>query len=43
MPSLDLALLGITLGETYPRPIVDRAIVRTRTLAAYQAAQQKPA
>ena len=28
---------GITLGETYPKPIVDHARARTRALAAYNA------
>jgi len=29
---------GITLGDTYPEPIVDHATARLRTLAAYRAA-----
>jgi len=36
---LDLAVAGITLGETYPWPIVDHAMARDRTLAAYAAAK----
>jgi deoxyribodipyrimidine photo-lyase len=39
MPPGELALLGIKLGEHYPRPIVDRALVKVRTLAAYRASQ----
>ncbi|MEZ5341460.1 MAG: deoxyribodipyrimidine photo-lyase [Acidimicrobiales bacterium] len=35
---LELALHGVTLGDTYPWPIVDHAKARTRTLAAYRAA-----
>jgi deoxyribodipyrimidine photo-lyase len=36
---LELAAAGITLGETYPEPIVDHASARLRTLAAYRAAE----
>jgi deoxyribodipyrimidine photo-lyase len=35
---LDLEVAGITLGETYPWPIVDHAEARERTLVAYAAA-----
>ncbi|MGD9603429.1 MAG: deoxyribodipyrimidine photo-lyase [Gammaproteobacteria bacterium] len=41
MPPLELSLCGVVLGETYPHRIVDRAIVKARTLAAYQAAQAR--
>lgn len=33
-PPMALAQAGITLGEQYPRPIVDHAVARTRALAA---------
>jgi deoxyribodipyrimidine photo-lyase len=36
---LELAAAGVTLGETYPAPIVDHAAARLRTLAAYRAAR----
>ena len=36
---LDLAAAGVTLGDTYPEPIVDHADARERTLAAYRAAE----
>ncbi len=39
MPPLTMALHGFIPGETYPLPIVDHAIVKARTLAAYRAAQ----
>lgn len=35
---LDLAGAGVILGDTYPSPIVDHAIARDRTLAAYKEA-----
>jgi len=35
---LDLAAAGITLGETYPFPIVDHPFARERALATYKAA-----
>lgn len=35
---LELAAAGVTIGDTYPAPIVDHAQARERTLAAYQAA-----
>ena len=38
-PPLDLAQAGVTLGDTYPFPIVDHRFARERTLAAYQAAK----
>jgi deoxyribodipyrimidine photo-lyase len=34
-PADVLAEAGVVLGETYPRPIVDRRITRERALAAY--------
>jgi deoxyribodipyrimidine photo-lyase len=33
---LDLAVAGITLGKTYPHPIVDHAEARARALAAFK-------
>lgn len=39
-PPREQSLLGIKIGETYPLPIVDRAIVKARTLAAYRASQE---
>jgi deoxyribodipyrimidine photo-lyase len=30
---------GVIIGETYPAPIVDRAVVKERTLAAYKRSQ----
>ncbi len=35
---LELAAVGITLGETYPEPIVDHKAARYRTLDAYKTA-----
>jgi deoxyribodipyrimidine photo-lyase len=37
-PAQVLSKAGITLGDTYPQPIVDHASARIRTLAAYKAA-----
>ena len=34
---LDLRQAGVTLGTTYPHPIVDHAVARDRALAAYAA------
>lgn len=34
-PPLELAALGLTLGEHYPHPMVDHAIQRERALAMY--------
>ena len=39
---LELAAAGVTLGETYPEPIVDHAFARDRCLATYQAAVKAP-
>jgi deoxyribodipyrimidine photo-lyase len=36
---LELAAAGVTLGETYPEPLVDHAAARDRALAAYQHAR----
>ncbi|MDH3499175.1 MAG: DNA photolyase family protein [Acidimicrobiia bacterium] len=36
---LDLETAGITLGETYPAPIVDHAMARERCLDAYEQAR----
>ncbi|MEM9518684.1 MAG: deoxyribodipyrimidine photo-lyase [Actinomycetota bacterium] len=35
---LDLAAAGVVLGDTYPAPIVNHAVARDRTLAAYKTA-----
>ncbi len=37
-PPLDLAAIGVTLGDTYPQPMVDHTDARDATLAAYAAA-----
>ena len=37
-PADALAKVGVTLGETYPRPVVDLAEARTRALDTYRAA-----
>ncbi len=36
---LELAAAGVTLGDTYPEPIVDHAMARERVLGAYAAAR----
>ncbi|NNC80742.1 MAG: deoxyribodipyrimidine photo-lyase [Acidimicrobiales bacterium] len=36
---LDLAAAGVVLGDSYPAPIVDHAMARERTLAAYKEAR----
>ena len=36
---LELAAAGVTLGDTYPAPIVDHATARLRALAAYRTAR----
>lgn len=36
---LDLEAAGVTLGDNYPRPIVDHSEARDRTLAAYKKAR----
>jgi deoxyribodipyrimidine photo-lyase len=41
-PPLALAAAGVTLGETYPRPIVDHAAARADALAALSAISAKP-
>jgi deoxyribodipyrimidine photolyase len=35
-----LAAAGVTLGKSYPAPIVDLAATRTRALQAYQQVTQ---
>jgi deoxyribodipyrimidine photo-lyase len=35
-PAAELARAGVTLGETYPRPIVDHATARQAALAAWR-------
>lgn len=37
LPPMEQQRLGVRIGQNYPAPIVDRAVVRERTLAAYQA------
>ena len=39
--TLDLASAGVTLGTTYPSPIVDHAAARERVLAAYRSAETR--
>jgi deoxyribodipyrimidine photo-lyase len=39
---LDLAAAGVTLGTTYPFPIIDHAFARGRAMAAYHAATRGP-
>lgn len=41
-PPLALSMSGVTLGEDYPRPIVDHAMARERALAALAAVSGKP-
>ena len=36
-----LATAGVTLGETYPEPIVDHGEARARALAAYEAVRAR--
>jgi deoxyribodipyrimidine photo-lyase len=36
---LELADHGVTLGETYPAPLIDHAIARQETIAAYEASR----
>lgn len=36
-----LAKAGVTLGETYPKPVVDHKTARDRALAAYQTMREK--
>ncbi len=36
---LELAEYGVTLGETYPLPLVEHAVAREATIAAYEAAR----
>ena len=38
-----LSEAGVTLGNTYPHPIVDLAAGRTRALEAYRASVREPA
>jgi deoxyribodipyrimidine photo-lyase len=38
---LELAEYGVTLGETYPGPLVDHAVSRQETIAAYEAARTR--
>ncbi len=41
LPPLELAQLGVSLGDTYPHPIVDHAEARVRTLEAYALAKEQ--
>jgi len=38
---LELAEHGVTLGETYPGPLIDHALARYETIAAYEAARAR--
>jgi deoxyribodipyrimidine photo-lyase len=40
-PDAALASAGVTLGETYPRPVVDHGEARARALAAYDAVRAR--
>jgi deoxyribodipyrimidine photo-lyase len=40
-PPSELAVAGVTLGETYPHPIIDHRFARERAIAAYAAAQAR--
>jgi deoxyribodipyrimidine photo-lyase len=40
-PPIELARLGVTLGDTYPYPIVDHSFARDRALATYAAARRR--
>jgi deoxyribodipyrimidine photo-lyase len=42
VPPLDLASVGVVMGEHYPSPIVDLAQSRARALAAYADANRRP-
>jgi len=42
-PEAELARAGVTLGETYPRPIVDHATARRQALAAWQSLRTRNA
>jgi deoxyribodipyrimidine photo-lyase len=37
-----MAAAGITLGETYPAPIVEHGEARSRALAAYDVVKRAP-
>ncbi len=39
-PPKELELLRVTLGETYPHPLIDHTFARERTLAMYAATRQ---
>ena len=41
-PAEVLAQAGVTLGETYPAPIVDHGEARSRALAAYDVVKNAP-
>jgi deoxyribodipyrimidine photo-lyase len=40
-PPMELATSGVTLGVSYPAPIIDHAFARDRVLAAYAAGRSK--
>ncbi|MEP3178801.1 MAG: deoxyribodipyrimidine photo-lyase [Lentilitoribacter sp.] len=41
--SKELSICGVTLGQTYPKPIVDHAFARERALQAFQQTKQDAA
>ncbi|MGH8598902.1 MAG: FAD-binding domain-containing protein [Gammaproteobacteria bacterium] len=36
MTALEQQMCGIEIGRTYPAPIIDHAMIKARTLAAYR-------
>jgi len=42
-PPEELRHLGVTIGETYPRPIIDHSFARDRALTSYAATRHHPA
>jgi deoxyribodipyrimidine photo-lyase len=40
--SIDLAAAGVSLGRTYPRPIIDHALARSRALDALRSLRTSP-
>ena len=42
-PEIALAAAGLTLGQDYPRPVVDHAVARERTLQRYAGVKSKAA
>jgi deoxyribodipyrimidine photo-lyase len=39
-PPMELAEAGVTLGDSYPLPMIDHGFARTRAVAAYAEARQ---